>query len=118
MTKCKWEQDEVCVNADCPVCADFCPVTHYPEICKFAEKEQENRYKKGLKPYPFCGEAPKIVVYKGKDGFRDRFAAQCAYDEGGCGAEGGQRHSRDEAISIWNERKFILRGRAQDAETV
>ena len=38
--KCKWLSDddqEICVNADCPVCADFCPVTNYPEICKFAE---------------------------------------------------------------------------------
>ena len=39
MEKCKWEQDEVCVNADCPLCADFCPVTNYPEICKFAEED-------------------------------------------------------------------------------
>lgn len=30
MTKCKWEQDEVCVNADCPMCADFCPVIDTP----------------------------------------------------------------------------------------
>ena len=44
--KCKWLSDddqEVCVNADCPVCADFCPVTRYPEICKFAEMEGQKR---------------------------------------------------------------------------
>ena len=41
--KCKWEQDEVCVNADCPVCADFCPVTNCPETCKFAEMEGQKR---------------------------------------------------------------------------
>ena len=41
--KCKWLSDDfsqVCVNADCPCCADFCPVTNYPEICKFAEMEE------------------------------------------------------------------------------
>lgn len=44
--KCKYLSDdfsEVCVNGDCPVCADFCPVTHYPEICKFAEVEGQKR---------------------------------------------------------------------------
>ena len=44
--KCKWLSDddqEVCVNADCPVCADFCPVCNYPEICKFAEIEGQKR---------------------------------------------------------------------------
>lgn len=40
--KCKYLSDDfsqVCVNGDCPVCADFCPVTNCPEICKFAEME-------------------------------------------------------------------------------
>lgn len=23
--ECKWMQDEVCVNEDCPACADYCP---------------------------------------------------------------------------------------------
>ena len=35
MAECKWLQDEICVNADCPVCADFCPVVNYPGVCKF-----------------------------------------------------------------------------------
>jgi Lar family restriction alleviation protein len=106
MSKCKWEQDEVCANADCPLYADFCPSMIYQECCKFAEEEQESRYKKGLERCPFCGEAPKIVVYKGKNGFRDRFAVQCSYVDGGCGAEGGQRHSKEEAIEAWNRRKY------------
>ena len=38
MEKCKWEQDEVCVNADCPVCADFCPVEDTPGVCRFEER--------------------------------------------------------------------------------
>lgn len=43
---CKWEQDEVCVNADCPACADFCPATNYPEICKFAEEDRRKNEEK------------------------------------------------------------------------
>lgn len=39
MSKCKWEQDEVCVNADCPLCADFCPVSDTPGVCRFEERE-------------------------------------------------------------------------------
>lgn len=35
---CKWMQDEVCVNADCPACADFCPVANYPGVCRFEER--------------------------------------------------------------------------------
>ena len=44
--KCKWLSDDfsqVCVNGNCPVCADFCPVTNFPEICKFAEFEGQKR---------------------------------------------------------------------------
>ena len=40
MSKCKWEQDEVCVNADCPMCADFCPVSDVPGVCRFEEREE------------------------------------------------------------------------------
>lgn len=40
MTKCKWEQDEVCVNADCPLCADFCPVIDTPGVCRFEDRGQ------------------------------------------------------------------------------
>lgn len=38
--KCKWEQDEICVNADCPICADFCPLVYYPGVCRFEKKEE------------------------------------------------------------------------------
>lgn len=59
-----------------------------------------------LKHCPFCGsgEAPKIVMLKGKDGFRNRYAVICYYWEGGCGAEGGIYHSEAEAIEAWNRR--------------
>lgn len=35
---CKWMQDEVCVNADCPACADYCPVANTPGVCKYEER--------------------------------------------------------------------------------
>ena len=37
--KCKWEQDEFCVNADCPYVADFCPCSEFQKICKYSETE-------------------------------------------------------------------------------
>ena len=40
MPDCKYCQgDEVCVNADCPMCCDFCPVVDYPGVCRFEERE-------------------------------------------------------------------------------
>lgn len=59
-----------------------------------------------LRRCPFCGNPePRLVRYAGKDGFRDRFAVLCDYDDGGCGAEGGQCHYRHEAVLCWNARK-------------
>lgn len=43
--KCKYLSDdfsEVCVNAECPVCADFCPVIDTPGVCRFEEREAPN----------------------------------------------------------------------------
>ena len=37
---CKWRQDEVCVNADCPMRADLCPVPDIPGVCRFEEREE------------------------------------------------------------------------------
>ena len=39
MPDCKYCQDEVCVNADCPMRADFCPVPNIPGVCRFEERE-------------------------------------------------------------------------------
>ena len=47
----------------------------------------------------------EIRVEPGKDGWRTRYFVLCNYDEGGCGAAGGERHSIDEAVWCWNERK-------------
>lgn len=34
---CKWLQDEICVNGDCPAVADFCPVVNHPGVCRYEE---------------------------------------------------------------------------------
>lgn len=57
-----------------------------------------------LKPCPFCGNEPTIVVRKGKDGWRDRYSILCDYEHGGCGAESGWYHYKSEAIESWNHR--------------
>ena len=41
MPDCKWCQDEVCVNADCPLCADYCPLIATPGVCRFEERSGE-----------------------------------------------------------------------------
>lgn len=58
-----------------------------------------------LRNCPFCGfGSPTMRIYKGKDGWRDRYTVICRYDEGGCGAEGGMYHSAIEAAEAWNRR--------------
>ena len=54
---------------------------------------------------PFCGfKEPHVTVNPGVDGFRDRYSVLCDYQDGGCGADGPWRHSREEAIEDWNRR--------------
>lgn len=38
---CKWEQDEICVNDQCPMLADFCPVPDTPGVCRYEERIDE-----------------------------------------------------------------------------
>lgn len=58
-----------------------------------------------LEPCPHCGNPQlELRTYRGKDGFRDRYAVLCPYDKDGCGAEGGRYHTIPEAISSWNRR--------------
>ena len=35
---CKYCQDEICVNADCPMRCDFCPVADVPGVCRFEDR--------------------------------------------------------------------------------
>ena len=42
---CKWLSDddqEICCNGECPACADFCPCANYQDICRYAEKGEDN----------------------------------------------------------------------------
>ena len=49
MTDCKYCQgDEVCVNADCPMCCDFCPVVDAPGVCRFEEREEQHELRRDL----------------------------------------------------------------------
>lgn len=43
MADCRWNHDEFCVNADCPMCADYCPVADYPDVCRFEDRGDDYR---------------------------------------------------------------------------
>ena len=43
MTDCKYCQDEICVNDDCPMRADFCPVPDTEGVCRFEDRGGEER---------------------------------------------------------------------------
>lgn len=52
---CKWLSDdfnEICVNGDCPYRADFCPVTEFPDVCKYAEFEGDDNESHQIKARP------------------------------------------------------------------
>ena len=36
--ECKYCLDEFCVNDQCPMCADYCPVAAYPDVCRYEER--------------------------------------------------------------------------------
>lgn len=42
---CKWYAEDwgTCTNADCPYCADYCPVTENQEICKYSDEEGKTK---------------------------------------------------------------------------
>ena len=42
MADCKWMQDEICVNADCPKCSDYCSVPDTEEVCRFEDRGVDN----------------------------------------------------------------------------
>ena len=73
--------------------------------------------KRDLIPCPHCGnEVLTILIREGRNGFRDRYSVLCDYNEGGCGAESGWYHSRNEAIWSWNRRTDCGNGRWKSVE--
>lgn len=41
MSNCNYCHDEICVNADCPMRADYCPVPDIEGVCRYEEREEE-----------------------------------------------------------------------------
>lgn len=41
MRNCKYCHDEICVNADCPMRADYCPVPDIEGVCRYEERDKE-----------------------------------------------------------------------------
>lgn len=67
-----------------------------------------------LKPCPYCGKKNPFlgaeneirIAYEG-DG-NEVFAVCCDYTDGGCGACGGYRETKEEAVEAWNRRAAQL----------
>lgn len=38
--ECKYNQDEFCTNADCPMCGDYCPVLDIDGVCQYEDREE------------------------------------------------------------------------------
>ena len=43
MADCKYYYDEFCVNDQCPMCTDYCPVPDTPEVCRWENRIKEDR---------------------------------------------------------------------------
>lgn len=41
--ECKYCINEICVNADCPMRADYCPVYDTPGVCKYEKRVSEDK---------------------------------------------------------------------------
>ena len=53
MTECNWCKDEICVNADCPICCDYCPVPDTEGVCKFEDRGKRHFTVHGQKLRPY-----------------------------------------------------------------
>lgn len=42
MADCKWMKDEICVNADCPMCCDYCPVPDTENVCRHEDRNERD----------------------------------------------------------------------------
>lgn len=36
--ECRWNRDEFCTNANCPMRGDYCPVPDTPDVCKHEDR--------------------------------------------------------------------------------
>ena len=60
-----------------------------------------------IKKCPFCGKTPEIVEEWEQHGLHEggyAWVVRCNYLKGGCGAKGGGRPEKEEAIDAWNRR--------------
>ena len=48
MSECKWMQSEICVNADCPLCAEYCPVPDDDGVCRFEDRSANDENQRVL----------------------------------------------------------------------
>ena len=66
-----------------------------------------------LKECPFCGQKEtleclsynEIHASEEKEEEDDNYTVCCNHRKGGCGAIGGYRRTKEEAIKVWNKRK-------------
>ena len=65
---CKWLQDEICVNSDCPAVADFCPVVNHPGMCRY-EEMNENKIE--------CWQCQYIDKETFKKSVEERYCKPC-----------------------------------------
>ena len=79
------------------------PVTSY---AKMAVEALEKQLLTTLLPCPFCGNENVEVIthYDLNYGSKSEFLVHCFTLDGGCGACGGLRDSKYEAIEAWNRR--------------
>lgn len=38
---CKFNHDEFCINDQCPMCGDYCPVPDDDGVCRYEDREEE-----------------------------------------------------------------------------
>lgn len=41
---CKYCKEEICRNADCPMCGDVCPVIDSPFVCRYEDRQVLERF--------------------------------------------------------------------------
>lgn len=42
VSECEYCLDEFCVNDECPMCADYCPVPDYPGVCRYEDRGRKD----------------------------------------------------------------------------